>query len=132
MALISMFLPWWGWTAGPYSYSTSGFGSGWGWLGALLIVGAGVYLAMVRSGSSVPNTSYGPGVIVLGASGIGAILVVLRWISIPRGGTLDVGYGPRFGMIVALVAGVVQVIVAFRLFKQSGEHAPWEANKTTE
>ncbi|HEY5121504.1 MAG TPA: hypothetical protein VII84_07995, partial [Acidimicrobiales bacterium] len=41
IALISMFLPWYGASSGVFSESVSGFGSGYGWLGALLIVAAG-------------------------------------------------------------------------------------------
>ena len=51
-----------------FSVSVSGFSSGYGWLGALLIIAAGVYLAMVRAGSNMPNTGVGPGVAVLGRS----------------------------------------------------------------
>jgi hypothetical protein len=130
LALISMFLPWYGATSGVFNASVSGFGSGYGWIGVLLVTAAGVYLAMLRSGSQVPKTSMGPGVLVLGASAIGTLLIAVRWISLPRGNVSASGvalysYGPRFGIILALLASVVQVACALTLFRRSGEALPW-------
>ena len=86
LTLICLFLPWYGVSAGPYSASVSGFSTSYGWLGAILIIIAAGYLAALRSGSNVPKISYGPGVTVLGLSAIGTIIVILRWITIPKGG----------------------------------------------
>ncbi len=125
VALISMFLPWYGASILGFSSSVSGFGSGYGWIGALLIVAAGLYLVMLRSGSSMPKTNMGPGVIVLGLSGFGAFLVVIRWLALPSGGGGVSGeaysYGPRIGIYLTLIAGIVQAVISFRLFKRSGE-----------
>jgi hypothetical protein len=129
LALICMFLPWYGFSGLLGGASYSGFSSGWGWIGALLIVAAAVYLAMLRSGSNLPKTSYGPGVTVLGLSAIGTIIVILRWVTVPKAGFDGYGYGPKFGMYLTILAGVVQVILAFRLFKASGEKVPWESKK---
>lgn len=126
LTLICLFLPWYGVSAGPVSETVSGFSTGYGWLGALLIIFAAVYLAALRSGSNVPKISYGPGVIVLGLSLIGTIIVILRWITIPKGGFAGYSYGPQFGMYLTILAGIVQVVLAFRLFKASGESVPWE------
>ncbi len=131
VALIALFLPWYGWSDSLYSVSVSGFSSGfWGWLGALLIVAAGVYLVMLRTGSNMPKTSIGPGVLVLGLSAVGTLFVVIRWVTLPRGsygagGISSFSYGPRIGIILAVIAGVVQVVISFRLFKRSGEAMPW-------
>ena len=129
VTIISMFLPWYGASILGFSASVDGFGSGYGWFGALLIVAAGAYLVLLRSGNAVPRTSMGPGTIVLGLSAIGALLVVVRWISLPSGGGGISGepysYGPRIGLYLTLVAGVVQVVIAYRLFKRSGEAIPW-------
>ncbi len=133
IALIALFLPWYGWSGFGYSYSVSGFSSGYGWLGALLILAVGVYLVLLRSGSNMPKTSYGPGVIVLGGSVIGAVIVLLRWVTLPRGSYGNAvgsfSYGARIGIYLALVAGIVQAIFALRLFRSSGERLPW-ASKT--
>jgi hypothetical protein len=129
VALIAMFLPWYGASSNFGGASVSGFGSGYGWIGALFVVGAGVYLAMQRSGSNMPKTKMGPGVIVLGASLIGTLLVAIRWLSLPSGsgssGAYSYSYGPRIGMYIVLIAAIAQVVCSFRLFKSSGEAVPW-------
>ena len=127
LTLICLFLPWYGVSGGGFNSSVSGFSTGYGWLGAILIILAAAYLAALRSGSNVPKISYGPGVTVLGLSLIGTIIVILRWITIPKGGFgAGFSYGPEYGMYITILAGVVQVILAFRLFKATGESVPWE------
>jgi hypothetical protein len=127
VALIALFLPWYGFSSPVVSASVSGFSAGYALLGDLLIVAAGVYLGMLRSGAKMPSTSVGPGVITLGASLIGALLVILRWATLPRAsyGSGVYNYGPRFGIILALLAGVVQALCALTLFRRSGEAVPW-------
>jgi hypothetical protein len=130
VALISMFLPWYGASSSAFSTSVSGFGSGYGWIGSLLVVAAGTYLALLRSGNNVPRTSMGPGVIVLGLSLIGTLLVAFRWLALPSGsagiaGVTYFNYGPRMGIIITLIAAIVQVICSFTLFRRSGESLPW-------
>ncbi len=128
VAIISMFLPWYGVSAGPLSATTSGFGSGYGWLGAVLIVAAGVYTILLRSGTSMHGSSIGPATWVAGLSVVGTVLVVLRWLSMPSASAgAQFNYGPRIGIIVALIAGVVQVLASIRLFRRSGERVPWSA-----
>jgi hypothetical protein len=127
VALICLFLPWYGVSAGPLgSESSIGFGTSWGWLGSILIIVAGAYVVALRSGSNVPKISYGPGVTVLGLSLIGTIIVILRWVTIPKGSFAGYSYGPMYGMYLTILAGAVQVFLAFRLFKASGESVPWE------
>jgi hypothetical protein len=129
IALISLFLPWYGYSSSFGGASVSGFSTSYGWLGALLVVAAGVYLVLLRSGANMPKTSIGPAVIVLGASAIGTIIVAIRWLTLPSGsggaGGFSYSYGARIGIIIALVAAIVQVVFSFRLFKASGEALPW-------
>lgn len=89
IALIGLFLPWYGFSSPLYSASVSGFSTSYGWLGALLIVAAGVYLVLLRSGSNMPKTSYGPGVLVLGASALGRSLSSFAGSRCPRAATPD-------------------------------------------
>jgi hypothetical protein len=131
VTLIALFLPWYGYSEAGFSASVSGFSTGYGWIGALLVIAAGVYLVRLRSGQSLPKLPAGPAFVVLGASALGTILIILRWVSLPKGsvgvaGTTFFSYGPRFGMMVALLAGVVQVVGATQLFRASGESVPWE------
>jgi hypothetical protein len=131
VALIALFLPWETVHADGFSASRDGWGTGFGWLGALLVIAAGAYIVALRSGSNMPKTNYGPGVIVLGASVIGAVLIVLRWITLPRGhyGNFagSVSWGAGIGLYLCLIAAVVQAVYAVRMFQSSGETLPWAA-----
>jgi len=129
LAFIALFLPWYGASYLSFSATVSGWSTSYGWLGALLIVAAGAYLVLQRSGVSLGNLKVGPAVIVLGAASLGALIVILRWLTLPSGGAGVYGYsyGPRIGIYITLVAGVVQAGCAFALFRASGESLPWAA-----
>lgn len=133
IALVSLFLPWYGASTPIYSASVSGFSTSYGWLGGLLIVATGAYLALLRSGTKLPELPAGPGVVVLGASLLGTVIVALRWLTLPSGsasvgGVTYLSYGPRVGIILTLVVGLVQVGCAFTLFRRSGERVPWSTS----
>lgn len=132
LALICLFLPWYGASAFGFSASVSGWSTGYGWVGAVLIVAAGAYLVMQRSRVDLSRVNVGPAAVVLGAAVIGTVLVILRWATLPRGhagiGGVNVySYGPRVGIWLTLVVGVVQVVCALSLFRASGEKLPWES-----
>ena len=133
IALISLFLPWYGVSTAGFSASVGGFSSGFGWLGALLIIASGAYLVMLRSGSSLPRMPYGPGVMVMGTSLIGTVIVALRWLTLPSGNVGGIySYGPRVGIYLTVLVGVFQAVYATRLFRGSGESLPWAAKSSDE
>jgi hypothetical protein len=130
IGLIALFLPWYGVSAGFYSASVSGWSTSYGWLGAILIIAAGVYLLLQRAQVNLPKLPVGAAVLVLGASLLGTLIVGLRWITLPSGhagvaGVTYYSYGPRVGIILTLIVGIVQVVCAFALFRASGEAVPW-------
>jgi len=127
LALIALFLPWYSVTVGPFSASTSGFGTSWGWLGDLLIIAAGVYLVLQRSGVDLSKMPAPPSVIILGASALGTLIVILRWVTVPsyHGLGHDVSYGPSAGMYIAIICGVAEVVCAVMTFRSSGDKLPW-------
>jgi hypothetical protein len=132
VTVIALFLPWWGVSVGIYSYSSSGFSTSWGWLGALLIIGAGVYHMLYRSQVDLSKMPFGPAVIVLAAASLGTLIVLLRWLTIPGGygsGIGSVSAGPRIGLILTVIVGLIQVGCAFVMFKASGEALPWAQKK---
>jgi hypothetical protein len=68
--------------------------------------------------------------VVLGTSVLGTFIVIIRWSTLPKGsggiiGVTVYNYGPRVGIIIALVVGVTQVVCAFLLFRASSEPLPW-------
>jgi hypothetical protein len=130
LSFICLFLPWYGFSDAAYSASVSGWSTSYGWLGGLLIIAAGVYLALVRSEVNLSNVPVTPAVVVLGASALGTLIVILRWITLPSGhlGVLGVtafSYGPRIGIYLTILAGIVQAGGALALFRASGEKLPW-------
>jgi hypothetical protein len=130
LAFIGLFLPWYGASTLGYSASVSGWSTGYGWLGGLLIVASGVYLLLQRSQADLSRVKVGPATVVLGAAVVGTVLVILRWISLPSGhggigGVTFYSYGPEVGIWLTLIVGVVQVVSALRLFRSSGEQLPW-------
>lgn len=129
VAFIAAFLPWYGYR-GPlpiYDASVMGWSAGFtAFLGILLLVAAGVYVVAQRQGSSVPKLPVGPAVAVAGAAIAGLLLVIIRWLSMPRvHAGLAGSIGPRFGIFLALLAGVVEVAGAVMEFRASGETLPW-------
>ena len=131
LAVIALFLPWYGASSFGYHASVSGWSTGYGWLGALLIIFSGVYLALQRSQADLSRVRMGPATVVMGAAVVGTALVLLRWVSLPRGhagiqGVTLVSYGPRVGIILTLIVGIAQVLAALSLFRSSGEALPWK------
>jgi hypothetical protein len=131
IALIALFLPWYGVTVAGFSASVSGFSTGYGWLGGLLMVGAAVWFFCWRSDVALPKEPLTPLVVTTGAAGLGLLLVAIRWATMPRGGGGVLGrsfnYGPRAGIWIALIAGIVEVACAGLLFRKSGESLPWKS-----
>ena len=127
VSFICLFLPWYGASYGFYSASVSGWSTSYGWLGGLLIIAAGVYLALHRSEVNLAKVPATPAVIVLGAAVLGTLIVILLWITLPSGhaGITGFSYGPRVGIYLTIIAGVVQVVAAVGLFRSSGEKLPW-------
>jgi hypothetical protein len=130
VALICLFLPWYGGSFGGFSASISGWSTSYGWLGGLLIVAAGAYLAMQRSEVDLSRVPLTPAVVVLGASALGTLIVLLRWLTLPSGhagfaGVTVFSYGPRVGIVLAIIAGAVQVGASIALLRSSGEKLPW-------
>lgn len=127
LSFIALFLPWYGFTAGVFSASVDGWSTSYGWLGALLIIAAGVYLALQRSEANLSAIPLTPAVVVLGAAALGTFIVIIRWITLPSGHAVSgiYSYGPRVGIFLTILAGLVQVGAAAVLFKASGEKLPW-------
>jgi hypothetical protein len=123
LSFVSLFLPWYGFSAGFISASSSGWHTSYGWLGGVLIIAAGVYLARQRSKVNLIVVPLTPLAVVLGAATLGTLIVIVRWITLPSGHGKDgaYSYGPQVGIFLTIIAGLVQVAAAVALFKASGE-----------
>ena len=71
-----------------------------------------------------------PSVIILGASALGTLIVIIRWVSLPSGGFRDFHYGPSAGLYIAVICGVAEVVCAVMTFRSSGDKLPWAAKPT--
>ncbi|HZT94952.1 MAG TPA: hypothetical protein VE985_10805 [Gaiellaceae bacterium] len=110
VALVASFLPWWGVTVGPLSVTVSAWSAGFtAWAGTLLLVVAGLLLLRRASVSLLPGKA-GPSALIAGIAALGLLLVVIRWLTLPRYRGVDVG--ARYGIYVALLAGLVEVTAA--------------------
>ena len=132
VAFVALFLPWYGVSVAGFNASVSGWSTGYGWLGAALMAAAGVWFLLWRTQASLPTAPFSPLFATTAASALGLLLVVVRWASLPRGGGGILGrsfnYGPRAGIWIALIAGIVEVVCAGLLLSKSGETLPWNAN----
>src|SRR5579862_1155217 len=130
IAFIAAFLPWYGATVGPFDASVSGWSAGFSaWAGALLLTGAGVLVALRRSGASMSAVGpIGPSAFVVLIAGLGLFLVIIRWLSFPTyhpAGGLSANVGARYGIYLALIAGIAEVTAAVMETRASGEPLPW-------
>ena len=128
VAFIASFMPWYGVSVGPFSASVSGWSAGFtAWAGALLLTFAGVLLVLSRSGATLPSLQVGPSVLVAGIAALGLLLVIIRWVSLPRYHISDLSYdaGARYGLYIALIAGIAEVAAAVMAMRASGENMPW-------
>jgi hypothetical protein len=130
VAFVAAFLPWYGASVGPFSASVDGWSAGFtAWAGSLLLTAAAVLLVVLRSGGTLPSIRTGPSVLVAGVSGLGLLLVVVRWASLPRVHSIGGVYsaGARYGLYVALIAGIAEVAAAVMEMRASDEELPWAA-----
>ncbi|HEY3543073.1 MAG TPA: hypothetical protein VGK79_11075 [Gaiellaceae bacterium] len=129
VVFVSAFLPWWGYH-GPldlYSASVSGWSAGFtAWAGALLLTLAGVYLVLRRSGANLPALPVAPTVLVAGLAALGLLLVIVRWLTLPKvqGGAAG-SIGARYGIWFAIIAGAIELAAAIAAMRASGEPLPW-------
>jgi hypothetical protein len=124
VAFIAGFLPWWGVSSGLFGVSVSGWSAGFtAWAGTLLLTLAGVYLVLRRSGVSLPDVGVGPSVLVAGVAALGLLLVIIRWLTLPR--YHGIGVGTRYGIWIAIIAGAAEVAAAIVQLRASGEPLPW-------
>lgn len=116
IAFIAAFLPWYGATVGPFDASVSGWSAGFAaWAGALLLTGAGALVALRRLGASMSAVGpVGPSAFVVLVAGLGLLLVIIRWLSFPtyHASGLSANVGARYGIYLALIAGIAEVTAA--------------------
>jgi hypothetical protein len=130
VVFIAGFLPWWGYS-GPlslYSASVDGWSAGFtAWAGTLLLFLAGVYLLIRVAGVTMPNPGIGPNLLVAAGATLGLLLVIIRWLTLPRvHAGLEGSIGARYGIWIAIIGGAVELAGAIMALRASGEALPWQ------
>jgi hypothetical protein len=129
VVFLAGFFPWWGYSGPAHLYggSISGWSSGFtAWAGIVLLTAAGAFHVARVTDVKVPELPFGPAVAVAGAAALGLLLVVIRWLTLPRvHAGLAGSVGARFGIWIAIIAGAVEVAGAVRALRGSGEPLPW-------
>lgn len=123
IVLISLFAPWYQASVSGYTIqSVSGWGTGYGLLGAICLVLAGIYIVLERSSVDLPKLRVGARVIVLSLAVLGTLLLLIRIGTLPSGnvgaaGLVSYHYGPAFGLVLALLGGVIETVCAGLLLR---------------
>jgi hypothetical protein len=75
----------------------------------------------------MPTLPAGPAVIVAGGAALGLLLVVIRWLTLPRvHGGLAGSIGAKYGIWIAIIAGAIELGAAVAELRASGEELPWQ------
>jgi len=129
--LISLFLPWYGFSSssmmvGSVSANIS-LMSGSGGIAFLVlaacVVAVGVIVLRMLNIFDISDQGVPEATVVLGAAGIGAVLVIWKFLSMPSGGFSygdagSAGYGRAYGAYIAIVATVALVAGAVMKFQE--------------
>lgn len=125
LAFIASFFPWYSVSYdGPEIPGLGALGSSsasaWevgigGWLPVLMLVAAAVILLLPHFGTAVPNGT----LIWLGLAGGAAVIILIRWLTLPGEDGFGVSQGAGFGIILGLLAAVVSGVAAFLVYRAS-------------
>jgi hypothetical protein len=94
----------------------SGWSAGFSaWAGALILTAAGVLVVLQRSRTDTATGGIDPSLLVAILAAVGLLLVIVRWLSFPQyhlGGGLHYDVGARYGIFLAVIAGIAEVTAA--------------------
>jgi hypothetical protein len=116
---ISLFLPWFTYTASIGDFSASvhvnGLWHGWTWLCLLLSIAIVAYLVLRAGWDEIPISQKVPHLtVMMAATIVNAVLIVIAFIDKPGGGGVGWGYGAVIGLIAALVAAAPYTVPQLR------------------
>jgi hypothetical protein len=130
LALIVSFFPWYSASASVAGIEASESNTAWStgigaWLPVLMLLATAVLVALPHIGVAVSNLA----LIWLGLSAGAAVIILLRWLTLPDDGGLsqvglslenvDIDAGAGFGLIVGLILAVASAVVAFLSYRSA-------------
>lgn len=116
---VSLFLPWFTYTAGflgaSVSFSVDGLWHGWMWLSLILSIVIVAYLVLRAGWDRLPISQdlHHP-TLMMGATIVNAILVLIAFIDKPGGDGVGWGFGAVLGLIAALAAAAPYAVPQLR------------------
>jgi hypothetical protein len=132
LAFVVSFFPWYSVEVAGFGESVSAWNTGIGaWLPVLMLVAAAVLIILPHAGVQVARLS----LIWLGLAAGAAVIILLRWLTLPDDGGLgdvggllgeDAGFesGAGFGLIIGLIVAVGSAAAAFMVFRAAPKANP--------
>jgi hypothetical protein len=106
LLLISLFLPWFTVSAGPFSVSVNGLWHGWEYITLIIALVIVIYLVLRAGFQELPfKLPLGHDQLLLAGTGINFVLVLLGFLIRPAS-----GFGWTFGAFIGLIAAVAAVV----------------------
>jgi hypothetical protein len=130
LALIVSFFPWYSASASVAGIEASESNTAWStgigaWLPVLMLLATAVLVALPHVGVAVPNLA----LTWLGLAGAAALIILLRWLTLPNDGglsevglsleTVEVDAGAGFGLILGLILAIGSAVVAFLSYRSA-------------
>jgi len=112
------------------SASTSAWHS-YATLALLLLLAATVVAAVqVFGGANLPETGASWNLIVVGLSGLGTLLLIIRSFTLDHGDVAGFSYGLKWGAYVLMILALAQTAFAYLRLRAAGESMPWQQAST--
>lgn len=127
LVLIASFLPYSG--ASYLGVSDSAIAwHGWAALALILMLIATALVAVqLMTDATLPALRVSWNVVVVALDALGALILVIRTLTLDSGKSAGLSYGVRWGGWLLILAAIAQVVVAGTRFRASGESMPWAA-----
>lgn len=124
--VIDLFLPWYSLDFGLGSSSLNAFDAEFlAWFGSFVaIAGAAVLLLKALDVTDVKVGNFQAEQLALGLGAIGAILILLRWITEPGETVGGIGLSVGFGLWLGLLAAIAVAYGGFQATKDAGLDVP--------
>lgn len=130
LVFIASFFPFYGASIHAGGFDNSSSVTSWhsyATLAILLVLAATAVAAVqVFAGSSLPESPVSWSLVVLGLSGLGTLLYIIRAFTLDSGSVGGFSYGLKWGAYVTMILMIVQVVFAALRVRESGEAMPWQ------